>query len=298
MNLIYIGAVKSSKIILEELVYNNVPIKGVISLSEKEGKFRHSDYYSLRSLAKNKKINFFICDDNTTLYKTLKKLKPTLILVMGWSRLLKKESLSLSEFGAIGMHPAPLPFGRGRHPIIWSIILGLKKTKVTLFKLDTKADTGNIVIQKSLVIKDTETALSLLDKVSSLASKMTTKILKDFIENKKIKSIKQKDFISYSWRKRNFTDGIINFQFNSILISRMVRALSLPYSGAEAMHSVLGKGKIWEVGITNGIRKHHEYPGLVIGHKDSYPLICCFDKIIMLKKSSYKKKINIGTWFC
>ena len=63
-------------------------------------------------------------------------------------------------------------------------------------------------------------------------------------------------------------------------------------------HNLLGEGRVLDLIITKRKRKNYEFPGLVIGYKDNYPLVCSYDNILGLKKTSYRKKIKIGTWFC
>ena len=69
-------------------------------------------------------------------------------MCVGWSKLIKKEILNIPKKGFIGYHPSLLPKNRGRHPLIWAKILGLKKTEATFFMLNDKAETGEIISQK------------------------------------------------------------------------------------------------------------------------------------------------------
>jgi len=41
--------------------------------------------------------------------------------------------LGIAPLGVVGFHPAALPANRGRHPLIWALFLGLKKTASTFF---------------------------------------------------------------------------------------------------------------------------------------------------------------------
>ena len=67
--------------------------------------------------------------------------------------MIKKKLLSLPRLGVIGFHPASIPQNRGRHPIIWSLVLGLKNISSTFFFMNTKADAGNIITQKGIIIE-------------------------------------------------------------------------------------------------------------------------------------------------
>jgi len=64
------------------------------------------------------------------------------------SSLLKKELLSLPPNGVLGYHPAKLPQNRGRHPLIWSLVLGLEESASTFYFMDEGADSGDILSQK------------------------------------------------------------------------------------------------------------------------------------------------------
>ena len=63
--------------------------------------------------------------------------------------------------GVLGYHPTKLPANRGRHPLIWSLVLGLKQSASTFFFLDQDADSGDIISQKDFEILNTDDALAL-----------------------------------------------------------------------------------------------------------------------------------------
>ena len=55
--------------------------------------------------------------------------------------------------GVVGYHPAKLPQNRGRHPIIWSLALGLKHSASTFFFIQNGVDNGDIISQHPFEIK-------------------------------------------------------------------------------------------------------------------------------------------------
>ena len=57
------------------------------------------------------------------------------LLVIGWSQIVHDEALATIGRGVFGMHPTLLPVGRGRAPIPWTILKGLKETGVTAFEI-------------------------------------------------------------------------------------------------------------------------------------------------------------------
>ena len=153
MRILFIGTVLFSKNILDEVIKSKNKIVGVIG--KKDTKF-NSDYYDLVRYAKRKKMDSIYTNDinSTKTIRWVKKRKPDIILCIGWSQLLKKKILKITPKGAIGYHPSDLPQNRGRHPIIWSLVLGLKKIGSCFFYMKTKADTGDIISKKIIKIKN------------------------------------------------------------------------------------------------------------------------------------------------
>ena len=85
-------------------------------------------------LYKNKFDTFYTqnINDKRT-YKWLKNKRPDLIICLGWSHIIEPKVLKIPKYGIIGYHPSDLPRNKGRHPIIWPLVLGLKETASTFF---------------------------------------------------------------------------------------------------------------------------------------------------------------------
>lgn len=69
------------------------------------------------------------------------------LLVIGWQRLIPEWWLNALTFGAFGMHgsPEPLPRGRGRSPLNWSLLQGRTSFMTHLFRYDANVDSGAVV---------------------------------------------------------------------------------------------------------------------------------------------------------
>lgn len=72
-----------------------------------------------------------------------------------------EEVLNLPKLGTIQYHPSLLPRHRGPSSINWPIIQGETRTGLTIFWPDNGLDTGPILLQKDVEIKDTDTLGSL-----------------------------------------------------------------------------------------------------------------------------------------
>jgi methionyl-tRNA formyltransferase len=71
------------------------------------------------------------------------------------------QALNIPTLGSIQYHPSLLPLHRGPSSINWPIIQGDEKTGLSIFWPDNGLDTGPILMQKEVAIKDDDTLGSL-----------------------------------------------------------------------------------------------------------------------------------------
>tara|TARA_B100001142_G_scaffold187173_1_gene186329 strand:- start:3385 stop:4269 length:885 start_codon:yes stop_codon:yes gene_type:complete len=280
MKIILIGTVEFSKEMLKALMENNSKIEAVITSDNSE---INSDYYDLKPLCEKNGIPCHITDDinsNKTI-NLIKDYKADVIYCLGWSRLLKKDLISLPSLGVIGYHPAELPKNRGRHPIIWSLVLGLKETASTFFIMNEEADSGDIVSQIKVIIDENDNAKSLYEKLTLIAREQLIEITENLNRLDSIKQ-KQNNLRSNTWRKRSEKDGLIDWRMSAISIHNLVRALSKPYPGAH-FEFMQKEYKVWETQLLKMENTQNIEPGKVLDiTKDGNPIIMCGDQSIKL----------------
>jgi len=85
--------------------------------------------------------------------------------------ILKKEVLDIFPKGCVNLHPAYLPYNRGAHPNVWSIIEGTP-SGVTLHQIDTGIDTGPILDQREVYVLPEDTAKTLYEKLMAEAESL------------------------------------------------------------------------------------------------------------------------------
>lgn len=244
MRILLIGCVKSSELFLRKLIEIKADVVGVIT--KQESKF-NADYVDIGQICREQGIDYLyvknINDISSKEYIRSKNVD--LVLCLGWSQILDEEVLSIPKLGSIGFHPAELPNNRGRHPLIWALVLGLTKTASTLFLMDATADTGQIVSQRYVDIDYWDDAASLYDKIMQQAVVQLEEVLCHSQDNN-LKVISQSLEEGNTWRKRGKDDGKIDWRMSSSSIYNLVRALTRPYVGAHFIF--LGQEyKVWKV---------------------------------------------------
>ena len=108
--------------------------------------------------------------------KELKSLNANIQIVVAF-RMLPEVVWSMPEYGTFNLHASLLPDYRGAAPIHWAIINGEEKTGVTTFFIDEKIDTGAIILQKEVFIKDHETVGTLHDELQNIGSALVIETL-------------------------------------------------------------------------------------------------------------------------
>lgn len=172
------------------------------------------------------------------------------------SQIISKDILELANRYAIGFHPTPLPKFRGRAAIPWQIILGIRESKVSLFKLDEGMDSGGIIYQHPYIIDEDDYAIDVYNKVCS-AMKHALKQCLPNIYNDSVKFIKQNEEEATYLLRRRPEDGKIDWSWPSKKIHTLIRAVSRPYPGAYAYYKDK-KVIFWRANI----QKNEKYIGI------------------------------------
>ena len=136
--------------------------------------------------------NIFILD-KLSLTK-IKKINPKIVFFIHWSQFIKKSIFK--KYLCIQFHSSALPKGRGGSPIQNQIMLNVKKTKISAFKVSEKLDSGPICLQ---------TNLSLKGSAEDIFKRMETKsilMIKKIIKTKKLKFKKQTGKPSFFKRRK------------------------------------------------------------------------------------------------
>lgn len=290
MRIVFIGAVAFSHSALERLVSMGADIVGVCTL--KESKF-NSDHVDLSHISALHGIPWLYVDDINSVesIEWIKRKAPDVIFCFGWSKLLKQRLLELASLGVIGFHPAALPINRGRHPLIWALVLGLKKTASTFFFMDDGADSGDILSQCDIQISDEDDASSLYKKTTQAALGQIEEFVPTLM-SKTNQRQNQDESLANNWRKRGVADGLIDWRMSAKSIHNLVRGLAKPYVGASFVFDGQ-EVKVWRTQIVFDASSNIE-PGKVLKLENDKPIIKCGEDAIclLLAEPSFKPKIG------
>jgi methionyl-tRNA formyltransferase len=129
-------------------------------------------FHSVKSLARHYDVPLYQPEDVNApeFLESLRLLAPDLIVSVSCPQIFKRELLELPTFGCINVHSALLPNYRGMLPTFWVLANGETETGVTVHVMTPGIDGGEIVAQRSVVIKPEDTLRSLMLKTKRLGA--------------------------------------------------------------------------------------------------------------------------------
>jgi len=190
-----------------------------------------------------------------------KNINPDLIIVVAYGQKLSKKLLDLPKYGCINLHASLLPKYRGSSPIHMAIINGDDVSGVTTMFMNEGLDTGDIIYQKKLKIKDEYTVGEFHDKLANIGANLLLETTKNIINGVAPKFKQNENDASYS-SKLDKKIGKINWNKSAIEIFNLVRGVN-PWPGAYTYF----RGdllKIWEVDYDLGINNYNSNYGEII----------------------------------
>ena len=164
--------------------------------------------------------------ENDAIYKKIISLNIDIFVVVAF-KILPEKYISIPRFGSINLHASLLPKYRGAAPINWALINGEKETGVTTFLINEEIDTGKILLQKKIKIKDDENAGSIHDKLMIIGSDLICDTIDNFKTIKKKKQLGMPSLAPKIFKN----DCKINWNNNIDEIFNKIRGLS-PYPSA------------------------------------------------------------------
>ena len=121
-----------------------------------------------------------------------KKLKPDLVIVVAYGKILPTELLNIDKMLFINVHASLLPKWRGAAPIQRAIMNMDYETGVSIMKIVPRLDAGPVMLQEKIKISKETSYENLSKKMSSIGAKLILKSIK-LIENNKANFIEQKE---------------------------------------------------------------------------------------------------------
>lgn len=254
MKIIFMGTPDFAKESLEALYNAKYEILAVVTNPDRpKGRGMKMIASPVKEFALEKGIKIYQPEkvrNNEEFISEIKALKPDVICVVAYGKILPKEILEIPSKGCINVHGSLLPKYRGAAPIQWAVLNGDKKTGVTTMYMDVGMDTGDMILKQETQIGEDETTGELWERLSKIGGDLLVKTLKE-IENKTAPRIKQGDDFTMAPMLDKSMAKIDWENKTALEIKNLVRGLN-PIMGAYTFLD--GKKiKFWKVDVAKDI---------------------------------------------
>jgi methionyl-tRNA formyltransferase len=229
---VFVGAVHEATSALGALLSGPAEVAEVVTLpAGRAGAV--SGYVDLEPLASAHGVPVWRCADLNApeSVEHVRRLRPDLIVVAGWTRLLSAELLAVPRRGCVGFHASLLPRYRGRAPVNWAILRGETVTGNTMMYLDAGADTGDIIDQRPVPIRPDDTCATVYARVAEAGAYMLRRHLPALLGGTAPRR-PQGPADGPPLVKRTPRMGITDFSRAARAVHDWIRALTEPYPGA------------------------------------------------------------------
>lgn len=274
MKIIYMGTPDFAVAPLEAILKAGHEVTAVVTQPDRQkGRGREVQYSPVKECALSYGIPVLqpLKIKEKDAVEELRKYPADIFVVAAFGQLLSEEILNMPRLGCINIHASLLPAYRGAAPIQWCVINGEEKTGVTIMQMAKGMDTGDILLQKEVVLDEKETGGSLFDRLMETGAELIVEVLPK-IEAGELTPVVQKEELATYAGKITKDMGNIDFAKSAVTIERLIRGLN-PWPSAFTNY----KGKIlkiWEADVVSECANaENPVPGTVIAmDKESFTL--------------------------
>lgn len=227
MNIVFMGSPGFAIPSLERIHQSEHTIKAVVSnVDKRRGRGSKTSPTPVKAKALQLGLPVIEVEDlsSAEFSNQLKALKADLLVVVAF-RILPKHVLEIPKIGSVNLHASLLPKYRGAAPIHWAVINGEKETGCTIFFLDEKVDTGNIIAQKKTPIGKNETTGDVYARLEKMGSELLLEAIQK-IDSGSYELMEQDDEAATPAPKLFRDDCHIDFNRPALEVHNKIRGLS------------------------------------------------------------------------
>jgi len=188
----------------------------------RKGIITHS---AIKEIAINNKLTIHQPQNinNPEIINILNQLKPDFFIIIAYGQIFNKELINIPKIAALNIHASLLPKYRGASPIQSTLLNGDNITGISIQKITSKLDQGDIANQSNIKIDNQDNYLSIANKLKRIGAELLLKTILNPLH-----FTKQNESHATFCKKIKKENGKINFQTETITtINNKLRAYSL-----------------------------------------------------------------------
>ncbi len=244
MRIVFFGSDDFAVTNLQELIASKHQVVACVTQPDKKkGRGLEMAIPAVKEISLQYKIPTLQPDDllEDAFVDKLRNYQSDLFVVVAYGKILPEKILAIPKIFSVNIHGSLLPKYRGAAPINWAIINGENKTGISLIKMNSQMDAGDIIAQKEIEIKGDDTSITLRAKMAAEGSKLLVETLSSLENNTYTLTKQEAGLVTYA-PKLTKEHGQINWNNSAVSIDRLIRG-TLPWPTAFTFF----KGKILKI---------------------------------------------------
>lgn len=228
MKLVYMGTPDFAVMPLRALVEAGYPIEAVITQPDKpKGRGKAMQPTPVKEEALKHGLAVYQPQKvrNPEFIKILEQIAPDIIIVAAFGQIIPAQILDLPRFGCINIHASLLPKYRGAAPIQQAVIDGEKESGVTIMKMGTGLDTGDMIAKTVVPLDKEETGGSLFDKLAKAGAALLTETLPSIFDGTAVYEKQPEESPTPYAAMITKQMGLMDFHRDAAALERLVRGL-------------------------------------------------------------------------
>ena len=233
MNIVYMGTSTFAVPSLESLIASRHQVVGVVSQPDRpRGRGKRISPTPVKEIAEQHSIPVYqpAKIKSPEAIKQIKLWQPDLIVVVSYGQIIPRQILEYPAAGCINVHASLLPRYRGAAPIQRALMDGEKISGITTMFMDEGLDTGDIILQLEVLVKDEYDHGQLEAILAEKGALLLAKTI-DQLENGTAPRIPQQEELASYAARITPEDEKIDWSQPAEIIHNQIRALS-PNPGA------------------------------------------------------------------
>lgn len=273
LRILYAGSPDISSVVLESLIQSKqVQIVCVLTNPPSpQGRHKTLIETPVATVARNKGIPVLEPEKlDACVREQIKSFSPDLLVCFAYGKIFGPKFMDLFPQGGINLHPSLLPKYRGCAPVPAALLSGDEKTGITIQRLAQKMDSGDILLQKELLLTGNENTGSLLEKVGQMGGDLLLQVLYQ-IDSGTENPVPQKEEDATFCQLLKKEDGLIDWDKTAKEIDCKIRAFN-PWPGAYTIVNDtmlrIHQSKVYNSDISQAqivVEEKDRIPGKVIG---------------------------------
>jgi len=233
MKVVFMGSPAFATPALQALILNKYDIKAVYTQPDKKtGRGQRIAACAVKQFAAEAGLRVIQPESfrDPAEVEMLAGFKPDIIIVAAYGQILPETVLKIPPYKCINIHPSLLPRYRGPSPVATAILNGDTQTGVSIMLIERKVDSGPVIAQKAVDIKDDDTTGSLTGRLAETGAQLLVDTLPAWASGT-IQPVAQDESQASHTRMERKEDGTLDWSWTAVQLWRKVRACN-PWPGS------------------------------------------------------------------